>query len=563
MKKFISTMVIFTIIVINISPTSAEVTFLDVDTKHPNYSSIMQLVKDGAIKGFPDGTFQPNQLVTRAEFIKIFLRDTLTIKDREKSCFKDVKEEWFSRDICKAKKLSIVKGFSDGSFHPEQNIILAELLKIAIDGERVARKGNIPTKSYKTAPTEWYTPYFDTAIENNLKPDTLTNPRHLVTRAEAAEIINRIKTFSKINQQPKSPERFNYTLNEPIAPTITPKIDVKKFIPPTDTSAIKSKILIADTEDSLVSRYVFETDKEPIEIKKLHIQNAITGTNNAIKKASLLYNQKTKKSYFNTNDELSFSSINYLIPQNESGVINVLIDLNPLQVTNLPTGTKIQLNLDLSPTNNFNAIGQFSNNTYDGSTLNARPGKEMTIRKSVPTFYNKTDELQLHFGNDQVVYRLEARANPKGDVAIKKLTFSLTSSGINTGENSIGKINGWRLMANGEEIDNTTLVNNKLTFELTTERRIPKSNFTIFDIIGQVQPESGTSNPRITTQLLQDTNEAADSVNGDNSGTLTEVNNAFNNIVWSDLSDNVGEREDWTNGYLLPGMENLQSFTIQ
>ncbi len=88
----------------------------------------------GAVQGYPDGSFRPNQTLNRAEFLKIvFLSHPqirVSLSDVE-NCFPDVKAgDWFSRYVCLAQKRGIVKGYPDGFFRPENTVNYAEALAI-------------------------------------------------------------------------------------------------------------------------------------------------------------------------------------------------------------------------------------------------------------------------------------------------------------------------------------------------------------------------------------------------------------------------------------------------
>lgn len=96
--------------------------------------AISVLTRLGAVQGNPDGTFQPKRAVNRAEFLKIaFLShpDIEVIAADAANCFPDVrKHDWFSRYVCLAKKRGAVKGYPDGRFHPENPVNYAEALKM-------------------------------------------------------------------------------------------------------------------------------------------------------------------------------------------------------------------------------------------------------------------------------------------------------------------------------------------------------------------------------------------------------------------------------------------------
>ena len=72
----------------------------------PYASAITQLANRNIVKGYPDGTFKPQQAITRAELLKIILE----LSTGQESCFSDVpKEEWYVDIVCSAKAMGIVK----------------------------------------------------------------------------------------------------------------------------------------------------------------------------------------------------------------------------------------------------------------------------------------------------------------------------------------------------------------------------------------------------------------------------------------------------------------------
>lgn len=52
-------------------PSGAHADFSDVETKNPQYEAIMYLNELGILKGYEDGTFKPNALINKAEFLKM------------------------------------------------------------------------------------------------------------------------------------------------------------------------------------------------------------------------------------------------------------------------------------------------------------------------------------------------------------------------------------------------------------------------------------------------------------------------------------------------------------
>ncbi|WP_256757648.1 S-layer homology domain-containing protein [Cohnella sp. WQ 127256] len=91
------------------------------------------------IKGYPDGTFRPDEFVTRSEFA-VMLMDAynfggvsmvssltlLPFKDKSKI------EPWAVQSISKAVRLGIINGYPDGTFRPQDNITHAEMMELII-----------------------------------------------------------------------------------------------------------------------------------------------------------------------------------------------------------------------------------------------------------------------------------------------------------------------------------------------------------------------------------------------------------------------------------------------
>ena len=87
--------------------------------------SISTMAKIGIVKGRTANTFVPNAPITRAEFAAIcsrFDRSNVEIK----SDFNDISGHWAENEIRRAASLGWIQGYTDGSFKPDQNITRAE-----------------------------------------------------------------------------------------------------------------------------------------------------------------------------------------------------------------------------------------------------------------------------------------------------------------------------------------------------------------------------------------------------------------------------------------------------
>lgn len=120
-------------------------------------AGVSVLTEAGAIEGNPDGTFHPDRLLNRAEFLKIVLLshpDTQIPAEASEGCFTDVgRWDWFSPYVCYAKQHGIVGGYPDGYFRPGNSVNYAEALKIL--GELYGVVADLPPEWNEV----WYVKY--------------------------------------------------------------------------------------------------------------------------------------------------------------------------------------------------------------------------------------------------------------------------------------------------------------------------------------------------------------------------------------------------------------------
>jgi len=108
-----------------------QASFTDVSQTHPNYMAIKFMQDTKVVEGYPDGTYQPEKTITRAEFTKIVMEAAYPGQAVVDSCFSDVaQKDWFSDYICNAKVKGIVAGYEDGTFKPYDEINFVEASKI-------------------------------------------------------------------------------------------------------------------------------------------------------------------------------------------------------------------------------------------------------------------------------------------------------------------------------------------------------------------------------------------------------------------------------------------------
>ncbi len=180
-----------------ITPTIEEdVTYNDLEKTHWAYSSIQKLSAKGFINGMPDGTFRPEETVTREQFVTMIVK-AFDIQSTDVNLnFSDVERGRWSFDAIRAAyNNGIIKGITDSLFNPDGAVTRQDAAVI------IARACKLKTTSLKEGTsnfTDWMdvSEYAKDAVgalssEGLLAgfPDGSFKPQDTLTRAQAAKLI--------------------------------------------------------------------------------------------------------------------------------------------------------------------------------------------------------------------------------------------------------------------------------------------------------------------------------------------------------------------------------------
>lgn len=126
--------------------TSAKTQLRDVNSSWAK-DDILTLVNKGIINGYPDGTFRPQRGITRAEFAKIVAR-AFHLDPQGTPKFKDAKDHWARSHISALTERGIIKGYPDGTFRPDNRINRAEMIAMVIRALNFGEKDGIFTQGW-------------------------------------------------------------------------------------------------------------------------------------------------------------------------------------------------------------------------------------------------------------------------------------------------------------------------------------------------------------------------------------------------------------------------------
>ncbi|PYY29646.1 Ig domain protein [Paenibacillus illinoisensis] len=181
------------------------VAFKDLINVNWAVEGIEALAARGAIEGTGAGEFNPTSQVTRAEFLKTLMNSFDLLDETAKPSFSDVKEgTWYSTTIASAHKLGIVKGNADGSFGPNEPITREEM---AVMIYRLAGNLNVTLPSEGEEVSAKFADLKNLSLESSAAieavrkgglitgmPDGRFDPKGQTTRAQAVTVIYRLLT---------------------------------------------------------------------------------------------------------------------------------------------------------------------------------------------------------------------------------------------------------------------------------------------------------------------------------------------------------------------------------
>ena len=151
--------------------------FSDVPGTHALNTAISTIANAGIINGYPDGTFRPDNTITRAEFASI-LSKFVDVTGEEVS-FSDVSGHWAENVITDIAAAGWINGYEDGTFRPDGLITRAEAVKILNAAANRTFNGNAVALNDVPADA-WYYKEIEAAVSGKtIQWELLENPMNL------------------------------------------------------------------------------------------------------------------------------------------------------------------------------------------------------------------------------------------------------------------------------------------------------------------------------------------------------------------------------------------------
>lgn len=171
--------------------------FSDIDCGYWGYVYIKYLYDHGVIIGYPDGTFKPENQITRGEAVTFVVKAMNLTHNVFLNDFPDVQStHWAYPFVMAAKQNGIISGYPDGTFKPDNQVTRAEISVMVTKAKGWTYSGLL-TDFPDVPVSQWEYPYVMSVREHgvvNGYPDGTFKPDNQATRAESSVMVKQMMT---------------------------------------------------------------------------------------------------------------------------------------------------------------------------------------------------------------------------------------------------------------------------------------------------------------------------------------------------------------------------------
>lgn len=154
-------------------------------------ANIKSLVDAGAISGYPDNTFRPNNTITRAEFATVLVK-AFGLEAKNGKVFSDTAAHWAKDSIATANAYGIINGYSDAQFGPNDMITREQMAVMIAKAAKLTDTTGARVFADQDAISSWAADAVAAASARQIingYPDNTFKPQGNATRAEAVTVI--------------------------------------------------------------------------------------------------------------------------------------------------------------------------------------------------------------------------------------------------------------------------------------------------------------------------------------------------------------------------------------
>lgn len=203
MKKKIISILLTGIIATGSSLLVANANTKATDVKgHWAERQITEFIEKGYVKGYPDGTFKPDDSITRSEFVVIF-NNVFGLKKGSNKVFNDTKGHWAKEAIDIAVMNGVCNGISATNFAPDDKLTREQASKMLSNYLKLSDQNVDKLESFTDFKevSSWAVEDVEGVIEKGYikgYPDKTFKPLETIRRAEVVSMLSRVSQGSEI-----------------------------------------------------------------------------------------------------------------------------------------------------------------------------------------------------------------------------------------------------------------------------------------------------------------------------------------------------------------------------
>ncbi len=184
-----------------------QIAFSDLPQDHRAYAAVEALADQGIVSGYPDGTFRPEQPVSRAEALKLVIASFVKpeeLSQATSSPYADVPTDaWFLPYVETARERGLIDGPpAKPQFLGSQTVLKVEFMKMLLLAYSVDPSAYseivLPLASDVTDTSAWYYPYLRYSLSASMTmigEDGLLHPDRELTRGDTALLLYRFLMY--------------------------------------------------------------------------------------------------------------------------------------------------------------------------------------------------------------------------------------------------------------------------------------------------------------------------------------------------------------------------------
>lgn len=154
-------------------------------------ANVQSLVQKGAIAGYADGSFKPDNNISRAEFATVLVK-AFNLNVQSGKVFNDTQNHWAKEYIATAFSQGIVTGINADQFAPDAEISREQMAIMIVKAAQLTGGQNTLQFIDQQQVSSWAVDAVQIAAENKIMsgyPDNSFRPQNSASRAEAVTAI--------------------------------------------------------------------------------------------------------------------------------------------------------------------------------------------------------------------------------------------------------------------------------------------------------------------------------------------------------------------------------------